>query len=108
VQSHAVTRIRDLARRLHPLDQVRTGDRGRAGHRPHGEPSLRSFPDGSCKLGFFYPRDVEGFLENLDFHGFAAERALQLAHQSFRLTDTVRADDAFVSLDPWPTAMPLD
>ncbi len=37
----------------HPLDQVRTGDRERVGHRLHGEPSFRSFHDGSCKLGFF-------------------------------------------------------
>ena len=48
---------------------------------------------------FFYPRDVERFLENLDFHGLAAEQALQFAHPSFQLTDTARADDIFVSLD---------
>ena len=33
------------------------------------------------------------------FHGLAAEQALQLAHPSFQLTDTARADDIFVSLD---------
>jgi hypothetical protein len=48
---------------------------------------------------FFYPRDVERFLENLDFHGLAAEQALQFAHPSFQLTDTARSDDIFVSLD---------
>ena len=47
----------------------------------------------------FYPRDVERFLENLGFHGLAAEQALQLAHPSFQLTDTARSDDIFVSLD---------
>jgi hypothetical protein len=40
---------------------------------------------------FFYPRDLERFLENLDFHGLAAEQAHQLAHPSFQLTDTARA-----------------
>ena len=47
----------------------------------------------------FYPRDVERFLENLDFHGLAAEQALQFAYPSFQVTDTARADDIFVSLD---------
>jgi hypothetical protein len=36
---------------------------------------------------------------SLDFHGLAAEQALQLAYPSFQLTDTARADDIFVSLD---------
>jgi hypothetical protein len=39
------------------------------------------------------------FLQNLYLHGLAAEQALQLAHPSFQLTDTARADDIFVSLD---------
>ncbi len=47
----------------------------------------------------FYPPDVERFLENLDFHGLAAEQTLQLADPSFQLTDTARADNIFVSLD---------
>jgi hypothetical protein len=38
-------------------------------------------------------------VSNLDFHGLAAEQALQLAHPSFQLTDTARADDILVSLD---------
>jgi hypothetical protein len=58
--------------------------------------------------GFFYPRDVERFLENLGFHGLAAEQALQLAHPSFELTDTARADDIFVSLHVGPIARPGD
>src|ERR1700722_1993287 len=42
-----------LGAAAHVLDQVRTGDRERVGHRLHGKPSFRSFHDGSCKLGFF-------------------------------------------------------
>src|SRR3974377_315662 len=50
---------------------------------------------------YFFANPVAWFLffENLDFHGLAAEQALQLAHPSFQLTDTARADDIFVSLD---------
>ena len=58
--------------------------------------------DGSKVTVFFRKpplRGVERFLENLDFHGLAAEQALQFAHPSFQLTDTARADDIFVSLD---------
>jgi hypothetical protein len=60
-------------------------------------PSDRSMMAAASSV--FYPRDVERFLENLDFRGLAAEQALQLAHPSFQLTDTARADDIFVSLD---------
>jgi hypothetical protein len=46
------------------------------------------------------PADVASqAMTSLDFHGLAAEQALQLAHPSFQLTDTARADDIFVSLD---------
>src|SRR6476660_10576403 len=54
-------------------------------------PSDRSMMAAASSV--FYPRDVERFLENLDF------QALQFAHPSFQLTDTARADDIFVSLD---------
>ncbi len=47
----------------------------------HGEPSLRSFYDGGCKLGLLpvRRRELQSFLENLDFHGL-----IQLAHSSSR------------------------
>jgi hypothetical protein len=57
------------------------------GHNLHWGLSFRPFHDGSSrKLRLFYPREVERFLEKLDFHGLAAEQTFQLAYPPFQFT----------------------
>jgi hypothetical protein len=80
-----------IARRPRPCDRAyatwrggspaRSGSNGRPrAHRLHGEPSLPSFHDGSCKLGFL-PRRQSVFGEAFSGAANSALRRFDRAHQ---------------------------
>ena len=48
---------------------------------------------------FFYPCNAERLLEDLDFHGLAAEQPFQFTNPSFQPEDPACADNIFIGLD---------
>ncbi len=84
-------------------DEMRSGDTERVGHDFHREASRGG--DGNCQTGFFFPSDGERPPEHLDFHGLAAQKALQFTHALFEITGFAGCDDIFIGFDGDLTAL---
>jgi hypothetical protein len=55
--------------------------------------------DSNGDIRFFWACELQGFLEDLGFHGLLAQHALQVAHPLLQLANLGCSHNIFISMD---------